>query len=215
MQIWEMDHKEGWAPKNWGFRKWSWRRLLRVPWTVWRSNQWILKEINPDYLLEGLMLKLQYLDHLMQRANSLEKTLIRGKIEGKMTRGQQRMKRLDSVANAMDLNLSKLRQKMDDRGGWRAAVHGVAKSQTQLSDWTKTKQQFLSLNLPHFQWSFLPKTLLHIWYHPDPQSIHLRVSFLIRHGHFFVKETPWRKSPHTLLCKPKRWFQKWIFQSRL
>ena len=80
------------------------------------------------------MLKLQYLDHLMQRANSLEKTLIRGKIEGKMTRGQQRMKRLDSVANAMDLNLSKLRQKMDDRGGWRAAVHGVAKSQTQLSD---------------------------------------------------------------------------------
>ena len=118
---------------------------MRVSWTVWRSNQSILKEISPDYSLEGQMLKLQYLDHLMQRVNSLETTLTPGKMEGKMTRGQQRMKRLDSMANSMDLNLSKLWEKMDDRGGWHAVVHGVAKSQTQFSDCTKTKQQFLSV----------------------------------------------------------------------
>ena len=107
---------------------------MRVPWTVWRSNQSILKEINTDYWLEGLMLKLQYLDHLMQRTNLLEKTLMLGKIEGKRRRGWQRMRRLDSMANSTDLDLSKLREKIDDRGGWHAVVHGVAKSQTQLSN---------------------------------------------------------------------------------
>ena len=100
---------------------------MRVSWTAWRSNQSILKEISPDYSLEGQMLKLKNLDHLMQRVKSLEKTLTPGKIEGKMTRGQQRMKRLDSMANSMDLNLSKLWEMVKDREARRAIVHGVAK----------------------------------------------------------------------------------------
>jgi len=162
--MWELDHKESWVLKNWCFELWCWRRLLRVPWTAGRSNQSILKEISPDYSLEGLtlMVKPQYFGHLMWRANSLEKILMLRKIEGRRRRGWQGMRWWDGITDSMDVSLSRLWELMMDREAWRAAVHGVAKSRTWLNNWTELNWS-TPLPLPDLSWLlYAPKWFLFI-----------------------------------------------------
>ena len=151
--MWELDCEEGWERRIDAFEMWCWRRLLRVPWTARRSNQSILKEISPGISLEGmrLKLKLQYFGHLMRRVDSLEKTLMLGGIGGRRRRGRQRMRWLDDITDSMDVNLSELRELVMDKEAWCAAIYGVTKRWTWLSDWTElTDGITLHLHSPLF-----------------------------------------------------------------
>ena len=162
-ESWTIKKAEHWRID--AFELWCWRRLLRVPWTARRSSQSILKEISPEYSLEGLMLKLklQYFGHLMQRADSFEKTLMLGKIEGRRRKGRQRMRWVDGITDSVDMGWGRLWQLVMDREVWCAVVHGVTKSWTWLSDWTELSW---SQDIPKWKtWYFFEVLQIMVFFH--------------------------------------------------
>ena len=185
--MWELDHNEAEHQRIDAFKLWHLRRLLRILWTAKRSNQSILKEINPECSLEGLMLKHQYFSHLMRRADSLEKTLILGKIDGRRRSGRQRMRELDNSTNSKNMNFSKLGELVKNRGARHATVHGVSKSLTQLSDCKQSAHHLAQMTDPALsdRWtSIISSTRLSVkWaklFAQDPRASRLQSWFVFK-----------------------------------